>query len=159
MVKLRQRSLRKVLPFQPSLCTCGTSLLGAKPVRVQPMVLQLQTAMLDAKRYGAIDIEGIGRLSGPEFVALADVLLGTPMDRPKTKGIGTNHPRLLHRTLMESAGGRQSLWQPQRGGWALGLVFPRMALASGAGESTTTGGSLVARPAKSHVSASLPEPG
>jgi hypothetical protein len=49
------------------------------------MVLQLQTAMLDAKRYGAIDIEGIGRLSWPEFVALADVLLGTLWIEPRPK--------------------------------------------------------------------------
>jgi hypothetical protein len=49
------------------------------------MVLQLQTAMVDAKRYGAIEIEGIGRLSWPEFVALADVLLGTLWIDPRPK--------------------------------------------------------------------------
>ena len=82
--KLRQRSLCKELQLKPSVCTdCGTSLLGAKPVRAHPMVLRFQAAMLDAKRRGAIDIEGIGRLSWPEFVAFADVLLGTLWIEPR----------------------------------------------------------------------------
>jgi hypothetical protein len=51
--------------------------LGATSSRAHPNVVKLHAALLLGKQDGALEFDGIGRLSWPETVALADVLLGT----------------------------------------------------------------------------------
>lgn len=64
--------------FAPTVCLrCGESLLDGCYEIAHPSVIQLQAALLRAKREGVTDLFGFGQFSWKELVALADVLLGT----------------------------------------------------------------------------------
>lgn len=63
--------------FSPATCTrCANSLLDDDPVSAHPSVIRMQTALLSGKSSGTIELEGLGRLSWMEMVALVDVLIG-----------------------------------------------------------------------------------
>ena len=65
-------------PRPPHQCaTCGSSVLTAKTGHAHAGVMKLDAALLHGKRLGAIDGAGLGRLSWPDSVAPADVLMGT----------------------------------------------------------------------------------
>jgi len=74
------RSLRLPPPastraFCPSRChRCGLALMNFDSPQAHPWVLRLQAVLLTAKREGLAELEGIGRLSWPQLLALADIL-------------------------------------------------------------------------------------
>ncbi len=76
--KLRSAAYGLASPRPPHQCaTCGSSVLTAKTYHAHASVMKLDAALLRGKRLGATDLAGVGRLSWPETVALADVLMGT----------------------------------------------------------------------------------
>lgn len=76
--KVRLPRFSFVVPFAPHKCThCGMRLLDGDCGRAHPLGLRLQAALLQCKRYGAMELEGIGRLTWSEALDLIDVLLGT----------------------------------------------------------------------------------
>jgi hypothetical protein len=76
--KLRSAAYGSASPRPPHQCaTCGSSVLTAKTCHAHASVMKLDAALLRGKRLGAIDLAGLGRLSWPDTVALADVLMGT----------------------------------------------------------------------------------
>jgi TniQ len=63
--------------FSAAICTrCGWSLLDGRYAPAHPAVARMQTELLRGKRSGVLELEGLGRLTWPEMVALADVLIG-----------------------------------------------------------------------------------
>ena len=63
--------------FSPTTCTrCGTGLLNGNYTTASPAVVKLQAALFKGKCDGVTELEGLGRLTWNEMVALADVLLG-----------------------------------------------------------------------------------
>jgi hypothetical protein len=63
--------------FSPTTCTrCSKSILSDSHRAAHPSVIHLQTALYGGKRDGVLEIEGLGRLTWKETIALADVLIG-----------------------------------------------------------------------------------
>jgi hypothetical protein len=63
--------------FSPTICTrCGESLLDGRSAPPHPAVARMQAALLRGKCTGATELEGLGRLTWREMVALTDVLIG-----------------------------------------------------------------------------------
>lgn len=63
--------------FSPAICTrCQAKLLRGPAVPAHPSVRRLQAALLRGKSDGAAEIDGLGKLTWKEIVALADVLIG-----------------------------------------------------------------------------------
>jgi hypothetical protein len=61
--------------FCPSCChRCGIALIHFDSPQAHPWVLRLQALLLAAKRDGLTELEGIGRLSWPQLLTLADIL-------------------------------------------------------------------------------------
>ncbi len=74
---------RSTTAFTPHLCrSCGANLLDSIDYEAHGDVTRLQAAMFAAKCNGFSEFPGIGRLSWQEFVALADVILGTFWNEP-----------------------------------------------------------------------------
>lgn len=74
---VRMARLSGVTPFAPRDCvSCGRDLQDGVCWLAHPSVTRLQTTLLEGKRRGVTALEGIGRLTWPETVALIDVLLG-----------------------------------------------------------------------------------
>ncbi len=74
---VRTAPLATTTPFSPTICTqCGKSLLNDEDVPAHPSVARLQAALWQGKCSGIGELEGLGRLTWKEFVALADVLIG-----------------------------------------------------------------------------------
>jgi hypothetical protein len=74
---LRVAPFATVASFSPATCTrCRCNLLDGRDHRAHPAVVRLQAAMLRGKCDGIIDLEGLGRFTWKEFVALVDVLIG-----------------------------------------------------------------------------------
>ena len=75
---VRTARLSGVIPFAPRECvSCGRALHDGVCWLAHPAVTRLQGVLLEGKCQGVTTLEGIGRLSWPETVALIDVLLGT----------------------------------------------------------------------------------
>jgi hypothetical protein len=75
---LRVAPFATAAPFSPTFCIrCSESLLGRNESAAHPAVIQMQESLLQAKREGVTELEGLGRFTWKEIVALADVLLGT----------------------------------------------------------------------------------
>ena len=63
--------------FSPAICRrCGTSVLSGGHIPVHASVIRIQAALLQAKRAGVTEIDGLGRLTWKELVALIDILIG-----------------------------------------------------------------------------------
>lgn len=74
---LRVAPFATAASFSPATCTrCGLSLLDGGYAPAHPSVARMQAALLKGKSRGHIELEGLGRLSWQEMIALADVLLG-----------------------------------------------------------------------------------
>lgn len=74
---LRIAPFTTVASFSPAICTrCGWSLLDGRYKPARPSVVRLQAALFRGKRDGITELEGLGRLTWEEMVALADVLIG-----------------------------------------------------------------------------------
>ncbi len=81
--RVRHAPLRSATAFTPHLCmSCGAELLDGIYYPAHRDVVGLQAAMFAAKCNGFTELPGIGRLSWPELVALADVILGTFWNEP-----------------------------------------------------------------------------
>ena len=64
-------------PFSPATCArCAKSVLGNSDLVAHPSVVHLQAALFRGKRDGILELEGLGRVTWREMVALADVLIG-----------------------------------------------------------------------------------
>jgi TniQ len=75
---LRVARFVNVASFGPPICTrCAGGLLDDRYVPAHPAVLRMQAALMGAKSNGVTELDGIGRLTWKELVALADVLIGT----------------------------------------------------------------------------------
>jgi hypothetical protein len=75
--KVRVGRLSGVISFAPRDCiSCGKDLQDGVCWLADPAVTRLQTALLRGKRDGVTDLEGIGRLSWPETLALVDLMIG-----------------------------------------------------------------------------------
>jgi len=74
--KLRTPRYSWAVPFSPQNCTRCEDELWFVDLPADPAVIRLQDALLRGKREGFIELEGIGRLSWMEMVALTDVLIG-----------------------------------------------------------------------------------
>ncbi len=74
--KCRIAHASSVIAFSPTTCTrCGDKLsIDNRPVSLS--VLRLQASLLNAKREGVADFEGLGLFTWAEIVALFDVLQG-----------------------------------------------------------------------------------
>jgi hypothetical protein len=63
--------------FSPTTCNrCSKSILSDSHRAAHPSVIHLQTALYGGKRDGVLELEGLGRLTLNEMIALADVLIG-----------------------------------------------------------------------------------
>lgn len=63
--------------FSPTACSrCGCNLLDGRYRPAHPAAVRMQTAMLRGKEGGSAELEGLGRLTWKEMVALVDVLIG-----------------------------------------------------------------------------------
>ena len=89
--KLRLAPYNTAGPLPPNQCaTCGSSVLNGKELgHPHARVMAFHTALLGGKRLGIIDLDGIGRLSWTETMALADALLGTFWTRRKSRAPGS----------------------------------------------------------------------
>jgi hypothetical protein len=75
--RLRVAPFATTSRFSPATCTrCGRSLLEQGETSAHPSVKVIQTALMRGKAQGVTDIEGLGRFTWEEMVALADVLIG-----------------------------------------------------------------------------------
>ncbi|MGB6451373.1 MAG: TniQ family protein [Steroidobacteraceae bacterium] len=75
--RLRVAPFTTVANFSPATCTrCGASLLEDGHTAAHPSVVRMQAAVLRGKCEGITELEGLGRLTWKELVALFDVLLG-----------------------------------------------------------------------------------
>jgi len=64
-------------PFSPATCArCGSDLVDARYCPAHPAVIRMQTALLRGKRMGTTELDGLGRFTWKEIVALIDVLVG-----------------------------------------------------------------------------------
>ena len=64
--------------FAPATCVrCGSSLVDGRDRPPHPAAVRMQTALLCGKQTGVTDLEGLGRFTWKETVALIDVLVGT----------------------------------------------------------------------------------
>jgi hypothetical protein len=69
--------------------------------------MKLDAALLRGKRLGAIDLAGLGRLSWPDTVALADVLMGTFWTALHTRERRDIYQRMVrNRRTEDERGGR-----------------------------------------------------
>ena len=76
-VNLRFKAANSETPFTVRNCRrCGGELRNNMPVPVSSRVLQLQAMLLEGKRDGLVNFEGIGDLNWTEAVVLVDVLIG-----------------------------------------------------------------------------------
>ncbi len=74
---LRVAPFATAASFSPATCTrCANSLLDHGDVPAHPSVTRMQTALLRGKCEGVTELDGLGRLTWKEMVALADVLIG-----------------------------------------------------------------------------------
>jgi len=63
--------------FSPDRCTrCRGSLLDGRYHQAHPAAPRIQTALLRGKYEGITELEGLGRFTWQEMVALSDVLIG-----------------------------------------------------------------------------------
>jgi hypothetical protein len=75
--KLRAAPFTSGTAFAPQRCVqCGADCAAGIGGAAHPSAVRLQAALLNGKREGVMEIDGIGRLTWPETVALVDVLLG-----------------------------------------------------------------------------------
>lgn len=74
--KLRLPRLSWVADFSPLRCSGCHAELQPVDWPVDACVLRFQDALLRGKQEGVTDLPGIGRLTWPELIALADVLVG-----------------------------------------------------------------------------------
>jgi len=64
-------------PFSPATCArCGSDLVDARYCPAHPAVIRMQSALLRGKRMGTTELDGLGRFTWKEIVALIDVLVG-----------------------------------------------------------------------------------
>jgi hypothetical protein len=74
---LRVAPFATAASFSPTTCTrCAESLLGGCYSPAHPSVARMQAALLRGKCEGITELDGLGRLTWKEMVALADVLIG-----------------------------------------------------------------------------------
>lgn len=74
---VRLAPFSSIAALSPATCQrCGTSVLAEGHFVAHPSVVRIQTALWRGKREGITEIEGLGRLTWQELVALIDVLLG-----------------------------------------------------------------------------------
>jgi hypothetical protein len=74
-VSLRLPPPTSTRAFCPSHCQrCGIALIHFDSPKAHPWVLRLQTRLLVAKRDGRTELDGIGCLTWPQLLALADIL-------------------------------------------------------------------------------------
>jgi hypothetical protein len=94
---VRHAPLGSATAFTPGICMrCGADLLDGLYYPAHPAVVRLQAAMLAAKCKGFAEFGGLGRLSWPETVALADVILGTFWLELESEEGQEIHRRLRH---------------------------------------------------------------
>lgn len=63
--------------FSPATCVrCGSDLLDGRDRPAHPAAVRMHTAMLRGKQTGVTELEGLGRFTWKEIVALIDVLVG-----------------------------------------------------------------------------------
>jgi len=64
--------------FAPAICIrCNASLLKQDQGAAHPSAMVMQGTLLQGKTHGIVHIEGLGRFTWEEMVALIDVLMGT----------------------------------------------------------------------------------
>jgi hypothetical protein len=74
---LRVAPFSAAAAFSPGACTrCGWSLLDGRYSAAHPSVVRMQAALFRGKCEGVTELEGLGRLTWKEVVALADVMIG-----------------------------------------------------------------------------------
>ena len=74
---LRVAPFTTTASFSPTTCTrCGSDLLDGRDRPAHPTAVRMQTALLRGKQTGVTELEGLGRFSWKEIVALIDVLVG-----------------------------------------------------------------------------------
>jgi hypothetical protein len=63
--------------FSPAICArCGSELVDGRDRQVHPAVVRMQTALFRGKQAGFTELDGLGRFTWKEIVALIDVLVG-----------------------------------------------------------------------------------
>lgn len=74
---LRVAPFTMTTSFSPATCTrCGSDLLDGRDRPAHPAALRMQTALLRGKQTGVTELEGLGRFTWEEIVALIDVIVG-----------------------------------------------------------------------------------
>jgi len=74
---VRIAALSIAASFSPTTCTrCGAKLLDGECRPAHPSVERMQLTLLEAKRNGAVAINGIGDLTWAQIVAFADAVVG-----------------------------------------------------------------------------------
>ncbi len=74
---LRVAPFATVASFSPATCTrCAKNVLDDSYVPAHPSVTRMQAVLWRGKCEGVTELEGLGRLTWKEMVALADVLIG-----------------------------------------------------------------------------------
>ena len=74
---LRAPPFSSARSFSPTVCTrCSKSILSDSYRAAHASVVQLQAVLHAGKRNGVLELEGLGRLTWKEMIALADVLIG-----------------------------------------------------------------------------------
>jgi len=68
---IEPRTVATAASLLQSCCVqCGESLLGRNESAAHPAVIQMQKALLEAKREGVIEFNGLSSFTGKEIVAL-----------------------------------------------------------------------------------------
>jgi hypothetical protein len=74
---LRVAPLALPASFSPTTCArCGSELLDGRDRPAHPAAVRMQTALLHGKQAGFTELDGLGRFTWKEIVALIDVLVG-----------------------------------------------------------------------------------
>jgi hypothetical protein len=74
---LRVAPFTTTASFSPTTCTrCGSDLLDGRDRPAHPAAVRMQTALLRGKQTGVTELDGLGRFTWKEIVALIDVLVG-----------------------------------------------------------------------------------
>lgn len=75
--RLRVAPFARIASFSPTTCMrCKCSLLEGRYRSAHPAAVRMQAAMLRGKHGGITELDGLGRFTWKEIVALADVIIG-----------------------------------------------------------------------------------